>query len=35
MLSNEVEKLMSLYHSYNDWLVDYWCDYFDNIFEKV
>lgn len=33
--SNEVEKLMSLYHKYNNWLVDYWRDHFDSIFKKA
>ena len=33
--SNEVEKLIPLYHTYNDWLVDYWRDYFDSIFKNV
>lgn len=33
--SNEVEKLMPLYHTYNNWLVDYWRDYIDSIFKKA
>jgi len=33
--SNEVDKLMPLYHSYNNWLVDYWRDYIDSIFKKA
>ncbi|WHY66826.1 DUF3885 domain-containing protein [Neobacillus sp. SuZ13] len=32
--SNEVEKLVHLYHKYNNWLVDYWRDYIDSIFKK-
>ncbi len=33
--AKDVEKLLPLYHSYNNWLVDYWRDYFDGIFKKV
>ena len=33
--ANEVEKLIPLYQTYNDWLVDYWRDYFDSIFKNV
>lgn len=33
--SKDVEKLLPLYHTYNNWLVDYWRDYFDSIFKNV
>ncbi|SMQ80918.1 protein of unknown function [Bacillus sp. OV166] len=31
--SNEVKKLVHMYHKYNKWLVDYWRDYFNSIFK--
>jgi hypothetical protein len=34
ILSKEVEQLVHLYQKYNNWLVDYWRDYFDGIFKK-
>ncbi|MDN3019936.1 DUF3885 domain-containing protein [Paenibacillus sp. BSR1-1] len=32
--SNDVKKLVHMYHKYNNWLVDYWRDYFNGIFNK-
>lgn len=29
------EQLMSLYREYNDWIVDYWREYFDGIFKDA
>jgi hypothetical protein len=31
--TNEVKKLVPMYHKYNKWLVDYWRDYFNGIFK--
>ncbi|MEB2299957.1 DUF3885 domain-containing protein [Lysinibacillus xylanilyticus] len=33
--SKGIEKLLPLYHTYNNWLVDYWREDFDSIFKKV
>ncbi|WP_025028529.1 DUF3885 domain-containing protein [Caldalkalibacillus mannanilyticus] len=33
--SDHSDKLDFLYHKYNDWLVDYWREYFDSIFKKA
>ncbi|MEB2282949.1 DUF3885 domain-containing protein [Lysinibacillus xylanilyticus] len=33
--SKDVKKLLPLYHTYNNWLVDYWRDYFDSIFKMA
>lgn len=33
IFSKTKEKLHYLYEKYNDWLVDYWREYFDNIFK--
>ena len=35
LIHSNAEKLLPLYHTYNNWLVDYWRDYFDSIFKKV
>jgi len=32
--SNSKEYLRTLYIKYNDWIVDYWRDYFDRLFKE-
>ncbi|WP_018591198.1 DUF3885 domain-containing protein [Terrisporobacter glycolicus] len=35
IFSNSKDRLINLYQRYNEWLVDYWRVYIDNIFKEI